>query len=133
MAAKIKLQKIGAKNQPCFRVVVQDESSSTVGRVVEILGQYHPLREPTAFEVDREKTLEWIKKGAKPTEKVRILLGKAGILPPVDLAALPKKKKKSEAEKPAEPASTEVAAGKEEKPAAEAKPLEEARGEEEQK
>lgn len=83
MAAKIKLQKIGAKNQPCFRVVVQDESSSTVGRVVEILGQYHPLREPTAFEVDREKTLEWIKKGAKPTEKVRILLGKAGILPPV--------------------------------------------------
>jgi small subunit ribosomal protein S16 len=108
MAAKIKLQKIGAKNQPYFRVVVQDESSSTGGRVVEILGQYHPLREPTVFEVDREKTLEWIKKGAEPTEKVRILLGKAGILPPVDLAALPKKKKKGEAEKPAEPAPAEA-------------------------
>ena len=105
MAAKIKLQRIGTKNQPYFRVVVQDESKSPKGEVTEILGKYQVRSEPTLFEVDREKTLEWIKKGAKPTEKVRILLGKAGILPPIDLASLPKRKPKAESE-PAEAAPT---------------------------
>jgi small subunit ribosomal protein S16 len=103
MSAKIKLQRVGTKNKPFYRVVVQDEAFSTVSKVVEILGKYHPLQDPSLFEVDREKTLEWIKKGAKPTDKVRILLGKAGVLPKVDLAILPKKKAKGEAaEKPAE-------------------------------
>ncbi len=134
MAAKIKLQRMGAKNQPYYRVVVQDESSSTVGRVIEVLGKYHPLKEPTLMEVDREKTLEWIKKGAKPTDKVRILLGKAGILPPVDLAALPKKKAKGETEKPTEAAAEAPAATAETKPPeAQGKPLDETRGKEEQK
>lgn len=96
MAAKIKLQRVGAKNQPYYRVVVQNESSSPSGAVIEILGVYHPLKEPTLFQVNAEKVKEWIRKGAKPTEKVRILLGKAGILPPIDLASLPKKKPKSE-------------------------------------
>lgn len=102
MAAKIKLQRVGAKNQPYFRVVIQDESASTDSDVVAVLGQYQPLKDPSVFTVDREKTLEWIKKGAKPTPKVRILLGKAEILPAIDLAVLPKKKKKGEtAEAPA--------------------------------
>ena len=105
MSAKIKLQRVGTKNKPFYRVVVQDEAFSTVGRVVEVLGKYHPLQDPSLFEVNREKTLDWIKKGAKPTGKVRILLGKAGILPKIDLASLPKKKAKGEAaEKPAEAA-----------------------------
>ncbi|MGB9613581.1 MAG: 30S ribosomal protein S16 [Candidatus Margulisiibacteriota bacterium] len=108
MAAKIKLQRVGAKNQPYFRVVVQDESSSPSGSVIEILGIYQPLKEPTVFEVDIEKTKEWINKGAKPTEKVRILLGKVGILPPVNLAALPKKKPKSEKAAGGETATGEV-------------------------
>jgi len=122
MAAKIKLQRKGAKNQPYYRVVVQEEAGAPRSNVVEVLGIYHPLKEPTLFEVDREKTLAWIKKGAKPTDKVRILLGKAGILPPVDLLALPKRKTKAEAgeEKPAEaptpaPAAAETTEAKEEK------------------
>jgi small subunit ribosomal protein S16 len=94
MAAKIKLQRMGARSQPFYRVVVQDESASPSGKVIDILGKYHPLREPTLFEVDSEKVREWLKKGAQPTERVRILLGKVGILPPLDLAALPKKKPK---------------------------------------
>lgn len=123
----MKLQRVGAKNQPYYRVVVQDESATPSSNVIEVLGQYHPLKNPAFFEVNKEKTLDWIRKGAKPTEKLRILLGKAGILPPVDLAALPKRKPKGEQEKPAEapaaeaaaapeakPASTEVPAGKEE-------------------
>lgn len=108
MAAKIKLQRIGAKNQPYYRVVVQDESAPPSGRVIEVLGRYHPLEEPALFEVNGEKTQEWIKKGAMPTEKVRILLGKAGVLPPVDLAALPKRKPKAETEKPVEGKIEEV-------------------------
>jgi len=103
MAAKIKLQRKGAKNQPYYRLVIQDESSSPSSDVVEVLGQYHPLKEPTLFNVDREKVESWLKKGAMPTDKVKILLSKAGILPPIDLAALPKKKKKGEAA--AEPAA----------------------------
>jgi small subunit ribosomal protein S16 len=105
MSAKIKLQRVGTKNHPYYRVVVQDEAFSPSSSVVEVLGKYHSMSEPTIFEVNREKTLDWIKKGAKPTDKVRILLGKAGILPPIDLASLPKKKSKGEsAEKPAEAA-----------------------------
>jgi small subunit ribosomal protein S16 len=96
MAAKIKLKRVGAKNRPFYRVVVQDESSSPSGKVIEILGQYHPLKEPTLLEVDREKTAAWLKKGAEPTEKMRILLGKIGLLPAVDLANLPKRKTKGE-------------------------------------
>jgi len=104
MAAKIKLKRMGTKSRPYYRVVVQNESSATKGKVVEILGVYQPLKEPALFEIDKEKAAGWIKKGAMPTDKVRILLGKAGVLPAVDLAALPKRKKKGEAA-PAETAA----------------------------
>jgi len=77
-------------------VVVQNDSSPRNGRVIEILGQYDPLKEPSTFNVDKDRTLDWLSKGAQPTEKVRILLGKAGIMPAIDLAALPKKKAKAE-------------------------------------
>ena len=107
MAAKIKLQRRGAKNKPFYRVIVQDESGAPVSSVVEILGTYNPLVEPTIFDVDKEKTLTWIKNGAKPTDKVRILLGKAGILPPIDLASLPKRKSKKEEKAAAEAAGKE--------------------------
>lgn len=101
MAPKIKLQRVGTKNQPKYRVVIQEEREKLGGEVIENLGVYHPLEEPTRFEIDKEKTLSWLKKGAQPTEKVRILLGKAGIMPPIDLTVLPKKKKKESGEAPA--------------------------------
>lgn len=96
MSAKIKLQRVGTKNRPFYRVVVQDEAFSPRGKVVEILGIYHPLENQAGFQVDKDKTSAWIGKGALPTKRVRILLGKAGILPPLDLAALPKRKAKGE-------------------------------------
>lgn len=105
MAAKIKLQRKGAKNAPFYRVVVQDESSPRDGRIIEVLGQYNPLVEPSKFEVDAEKTKNWLAKGAQPTDRLRILLGKAGIMPAVDLAALPKRKTKGEAPAAAAPAA----------------------------
>ena len=106
MAVKIKLQRVGAKNQPKYRVVIQEAKEKLGGRVVEILGIYNPLEEPSVFQVDKEKTLNWIKKGAQPTETVRILLGKAGIMSPVDLTKLTKRKKKGE--QPAEEAKAEA-------------------------
>lgn len=131
MAAKIRLKRVGAKNQPLYRVVVQDESAPRKGLSVEVLGQYNPLAEPTVFEVDKEKTLEWIKKGAKPTEKVRILLGKAGILPPVSFEGKKKRLPKIKAKEEAKP---EVAEKKEaEKPAGEEKKAEEEKKEEAKK
>jgi len=113
LAAKIKLQRKGTKNKPFYRIVVQDESAAPSSRVVEIIGQYDPLKEPAVFNVDQEKIKGWLAKGAEPTEKVRILLGKAGILPPVDLTALKKKKPKAELKAEAEA-----------KPEGEAKPAE---------
>ena len=145
MAAKIKLQRRGAKNKPFYRVVIQDESAALPSRVIEIIGRYNPRLEPSLFEIDEQKAKDWLAKGAKPTEKVRILLGKAGILPPVDLTALKKKKPKAELKaeaeaKPEEEAkgpSTELGASKgegEEKGEAKAEekpePLDDARGEE---
>lgn len=115
MAAKIKLQRKGSKKKPIYRVVVQDESAPRDGRVIEVLGQYNPLLNPSNFSIDKEKTLDWISKGAQPTEKARILLGKAGILPPVDLASLPKRKPRKEA------AAEEAPAEKKEEAKAEAK------------
>ena len=102
MGAKIKLQRKGAKNKPFYRVVVQDESAATKSQVIDVLGSYNPLKEPTIFEVDKDRTKSWLDKGAEPTEKVRILLGKAGIMEAVDLAALPKKKSKAQLKAEAE-------------------------------
>ena len=110
MAAKIKLQRVGTKNRPYFRVVVQEESAAPVSNVIAILGQYYPMNSENKLVVNQDEALAWIKKGAKPTEKVRILFGKAGLMAPVDLASLNKRKPKGAAEeKPADAQPTKAA------------------------
>jgi ribosomal protein S16 len=110
VAPKIKLQRVGTVRKAKYRVIVQEERQKLGGSVIEILGIYHPQQNPTLFEVSKEKILEWIKKGAQPTDKVRFLLGKAGILPPVDTSVLNKRKPKNAAEaKPAEAAAPAAA------------------------
>ncbi|MDI6731525.1 MAG: 30S ribosomal protein S16 [Candidatus Margulisbacteria bacterium] len=94
MVVKLKLQRKGTKNRPCYRLVVQPDRTALEGSVIEILGQYDPLKKSELLNVDAEKVKAWLAKGAQPTDKVRILLGKAGVLPAVDVAALPKKKAK---------------------------------------
>ena len=116
MAAKIRLQKVGAKGRPSYRVVVADESAPRGGKIIEEIGHYNPLLPSSAFNVDKEKVLDWIKKGAKPTESLRVLLGKAQILPPVSFEGVPKKPPKAKKEaKPEEEKKPE--AKKEEKSA----------------
>lgn len=109
---------MGTKSKPFYRVVIQDESATPSSNVVEVIGKYHPLAGSATFEVDKEKTLAWLKKGAMPTDRVRILLGKAGIMPPVDLASLPKRKKKGEAAAAPEEAAPAPAAEAPAQPAA---------------
>lgn len=110
MSVKIRLARIGAKGQPSYRVVVADERAARGGSTIEILGHYNPLIEPLVFDVDKDRTLEWIKQGAQPSFTVRKLLGKIGVLKPVDFSTYKKrasKQKKEAKEEKAEEAKPE--------------------------
>lgn len=77
---KIRLRRMGAKKNPYYRIVVADSRSPRDGRCIEELGTYDPLSNPAAITVDAEKAQNWIKNGAQPTDTVRGLLKKAGVL-----------------------------------------------------
>jgi len=79
--------------------VIADERSARCGKVIEVIGHYNPLMEPSSFTVDKEKTLEWIKKGAIPTDTVRKMLGKCGVLKAIDFSASKKRAPKGQEEK----------------------------------
>ncbi len=76
----MRLRRMGAKKQPFYRVIVADERSPRNGRFIEELGYYNPLTEPATIKIDADKVKEWIKNGAQPTETVKVLLKKAGIV-----------------------------------------------------
>jgi len=77
---KIRLRRMGAKKAPYYRIVVADARSPRDGRCIEEIGTYNPLTEPAVITVDAEKAQTWIKNGAQPTDTVRGLLKKAGVL-----------------------------------------------------
>lgn len=79
MAVKIRLRRMGAKKAPFYRLVVADSRSPRDGRFVESIGYYNPTREPAVVEVDEEKALSWLARGAQPSESALKLLKKAGI------------------------------------------------------
>ncbi len=74
MAVKIRLRRMGARNNPFYRVVVADSRSPRDGRFIEELGYYDPKSQPAVIKIDKEKAAEWIKKGAQPTDTVKRLL-----------------------------------------------------------
>ena len=76
---KIRLRRMGAKKTPFYRIVVADSRSPRDGRCIEEIGTYNPLAE-SAVVIDAEKAQTWIKNGAQPTDTVRGLLKKAGVL-----------------------------------------------------
>jgi small subunit ribosomal protein S16 len=71
---------MGAKKAPFYRIVVADSRYPRDGRFIEEIGTYNPLKEPTELKVDAERAQQWIKDGAQPTDTVRTLLKKAGVL-----------------------------------------------------
>ena len=80
MAVKIRLKRIGAKKAPTYRVVVADSRSPRDGRFIEEIGHYNPRTEPVEIVINAEKAQTWIKNGAQPTETVKALLKKSGIV-----------------------------------------------------
>lgn len=77
---KIRLRRMGKKKSPFYRIVVADSRYPRDGRFIEEIGTYNPLKEPTELKVDAERAQQWIKDGAQPTDTVRTLLKKAGVL-----------------------------------------------------
>lgn len=82
---KIRLRRMGARNQPYYRVVVSDSRQTSRAEVLEEIGSYHPLREPAAVSIDKERAQFWIGRGAALSPTVRSLLSR----PAAAAAAVP--------------------------------------------
>jgi small subunit ribosomal protein S16 len=80
MAVKIRLRRVGAKKAPFYRIVVADSRFPRDGRFIEEIGYYNPLVNPSVVKVDADKAKEWIANGAQPTDTVKTLLKKQGVL-----------------------------------------------------
>jgi small subunit ribosomal protein S16 len=80
MAVKIRLKRMGAKKSPFYRVVVADSRSPRDGRFIEEIGFYNPVAQPAEIKIDEELALKWLQNGAKPSDTVRNLFSKQGIL-----------------------------------------------------
>ena len=80
MAVKIRLKRMGAKKKPFYRIIVADSRSPRDGRFIEEIGTYDPLKDPAEIIVDGEKVKGWISNGAQPTESVKALLKRAGVV-----------------------------------------------------
>ena len=77
---KMRLTRMGAKKAPFYRVVVADSRYPRDGRFIEEIGYYNPLTEPAEVKIDAEKAKAWLATGAQPTETVKSLLKKSGII-----------------------------------------------------
>ena len=77
---KIRLKRMGMKKKPFYRVVVADERSPRDGRFIEEIGFYNPMTEQATIQIDAEKAKQWLKNGAQPTDTVRVLLKKSGVI-----------------------------------------------------
>ena len=77
---KIRPKRIGAKKAPFYRVVVADSRYPRNGRFIEEIGYYNPIAEPAQLSIDADKAKKWIGNGAQPTETVKALLKKSGIV-----------------------------------------------------
>ena len=80
MAVKIRLKRMGAKKSPFYRIVVADERAPRDGRFIETVGTYDSTVEPAVVKIDEEKAIAWMKKGAKPTDTVRSMFSKQGLM-----------------------------------------------------
>ena len=80
MAVKIRLRRLGAKRAPFYRVVVADSRYPRDGRFIEEIGYYDPTKEPADVKIDADKAKKWIANGAQPTDTVKALLKKNGVL-----------------------------------------------------
>ena len=78
MAVKLRLMRMGKTKQPTYRVVAADSRSPRDGRFIEIVGTYEPRQDPSRVVIDNDKAVDWLRKGAQPTERVQKLLVESG-------------------------------------------------------
>jgi small subunit ribosomal protein S16 len=79
MAVRIRLTRVGARNNPIWRVVAADKRSPRDGRFLEVLGHYNPQTDPSTIEIDEERVRSWLSRGAQPSNTVKRLLKAKGI------------------------------------------------------
>lgn len=80
MAVKIRLRRMGAKKAPFYRIVVADSRYPRDGRFIEEIGTYDPLKTPADVKIDADKAKQWIANGAQPTDTVKDILKKSGVI-----------------------------------------------------
>lgn len=80
MAVKIRLKRMGANKKPFYRIVVADSRAPRDGRFIEEIGYYNPVSEPKQIKINNEKAEKWLKNGAQPTDTVKDLFKKNGII-----------------------------------------------------
>jgi len=80
VAVRIRLKRMGAKKRPFYRVIVADARAPRDGRFIDTLGTYNPLTNPAEARLDAEKVRLWLSRGAQPSDPVRHLLGRQGLL-----------------------------------------------------
>lgn len=80
MAVKMRLTRMGDKKNPMYRIVVVDARKAATGEYIECVGIYHPTSNPVVLEIQGEKAKDWLAKGVQPTETVKTLLVKAGVV-----------------------------------------------------
>jgi small subunit ribosomal protein S16 len=84
LGVRIRLRRMGKKKHPFYRVVVADIRSPRDGRFIEIIGTYDPNTDPASIDIKEDKALDWLKKGATPSDTVRSLLSQSGIMKKFD-------------------------------------------------
>lgn len=80
MAVKIRLKRMGSHKKPFYRIVVADSRSPRDGKFIEEIGYYNPISEPKEIKINNEKAEKWLKDGAQPTDTVKVLFKKNGII-----------------------------------------------------
>ena len=80
MAVKLRLKRMGAKKSPFYRIIVADSRSPRDGKFIENIGTYNPVVTPAEIKVDEDLALKWLNNGAIPTDTVKNILSKAGIM-----------------------------------------------------
>ena len=91
---KLRLTRMGSHKRPFYRIVAATSTAPRDGRFIEIVGTYNPLAEPAIVTIDEEKVMKWLLNGAQPTDTVRSLLSKEGIMTKLHEVKLASKNKK---------------------------------------
>ncbi len=94
MAVKMRLKRMGAKKRPFYRIVVADSRAPRDGKFIEEIGYYNPIETPAVVKIDEEKAQDWLSKGAIPTDTVRDLLSRQGVMKKFHESKMTKKEEK---------------------------------------